>query len=258
MTGAREDVLRQATDELLAARRTGSTIADLPGNLQPADIDEVYFIQDAIAEAFGEVGGWKIGAPAPEAAPLFAPMPQAWMAGNGSQLSGARWRYRGLEAEVAFLLGQDLPARAAGEPGYTREQVLASMASCHPVVEVLESAFTDPAQASRLASLADLQMHGGFVFGPAYPGWRTIDFSAEHVMLSVDGVLRVERTGSNTSGDLLRLLPWLANEGATRTGGLRAGQWITTGSWTGNTPATNSSTVEAEFSHLGRAGFSFS
>ncbi len=52
-------------------------------------------------------------------------------------------------------------------------------------------------------------------------------------MLAVDGMVRVERTGSNTSGDLMRLVPWLANEGAVRTGGLKAGQWITTGSWTG-------------------------
>ena len=70
-------------------------------------------------------------------------------------------------------------------------------------------------------------------------------------MLSIDGVVRVERTGSNTSGDLLRLLPYLANEGAARTGGLRAGQWITTGSWTGNTLASAGSTVEACFSTAG-------
>jgi hypothetical protein len=34
-------------------------------------------------------------------------------------------------------------------------------------------------------------------------------------------------------GLLLRLVLWLANEAQSRTGGLLAGQWITTGSWTG-------------------------
>ena len=67
----------------------------------------------------------------------------------------------------------------------------------------------------------------------------------------------MERTGSNTSGDLLKLLPWLANEGAARTGGLRAGQWITTGSWTGNTPSDSQSTVTAEFAHAGRVDLRF-
>ena len=131
------------------------------------------------------------------------------------------------------------------------------MASCHPAIEVLESAFTDTAQASRLAMLADLQMHGGFVYGPPFAGWRSVDFSTERVLLAIDGVVRVERTGSNTSGDLLKLLPWLANEGAARTGGLRTGQWITTGSWTGNTLGASGATVSVSFSTVGRAGLSF-
>ena len=131
------------------------------------------------------------------------------------------------------------------------------MASCHPAIEVLETAFRDPAKAAREAMLADLQMHGGFVYGPAVAGWQNIDFMQEGVSLAVDGVVRVERTGSNTSGDLLKLLPWLANEGASRTGGLRAGQWITTGSWTGNTPADIGSTVTAEFSAAGRVDLRF-
>ncbi len=258
-TGARENVLTNAAEMLLDARRTGHTLVDLPLNLQPADITEAYAIQDVMAVAFGEIGGWKIGAPTPEATPLFAPMPQVWITPGGSSLAAERWRYRGLEAEIAFQVGADLPPRSpqTGAAPYTREEVLAAMASCHPAIEVLESAFTDPAKASRLASAADLQIHGGFVHGPAYAGWRNVDFSKEHVVLAVDGVIRVERTGSNTAGELLRLLPWLANEGAARTGGLRAGQWITTGSWTGNTLGTTGSSVTVEFSSVGRAGFSF-
>jgi 2-keto-4-pentenoate hydratase len=245
MTGTREAVLLNAANTLLEARRAAAPIADLPPELQPADIPEVSFIQDAIAAAYGPVGGYKVGAANAEATPLFAPMPAAWIAPSNSELGG---RYRGLEAEIAFLVGTDLPPR---EQPYSREETLAAMASCHPAIEVLESAFVDPTQAARLASLSDLQMHGGFVFGAAIPDWRSIDWNTESVTLAVDGVIRVERTGSNTSGDLLRLLPWLANEGAARTGGLRAGQWITTGSWTGNTLATAGSSVEVRFHGAG-------
>jgi 2-keto-4-pentenoate hydratase len=256
MTGSRESTLLQTVDTLLDARRTHQTLTDLPHELQPADISEVYFIQDTVAQSFGEIGGWKIGAPNAEATPLFAPMPAAWITSSNSTLSGSRWRYRGLEAEIAFLVGKDLPQRGPGEQPYTREEVLAAMASCHPAIEVLESAFTDPTQASKLASLADLQMHGGFVYGHAVLK-QAIDWNAETVTLAVDGILRVERVGSNTSGDLLKLLPWLANEGAARTGGLRAGQWITTGSWTGNTPAMAGSTVDVAFSTAGRVSLIF-
>ncbi|PMV16512.1 2-keto-4-pentenoate hydratase, partial [Pseudomonas sp. FW305-3-2-15-C-TSA2] len=72
-----------------------------------------------------------------------------------------------------------------------------------------------------------------------------------------DGAVRVERTGSNTAGDLMRLLPWLANEGASRTEGLRKGDWITTGSWTGNTLAAAGSTAEARFSTAGVVALRF-
>jgi 2-keto-4-pentenoate hydratase len=256
-TGARENTLGQAADLLLDARRTGHTLDGLPVDLEPLEIPEVYFIQDRIAAEFGPLGGWKIGAPNPEATPLFAPMPAAWIAPSGSVLSGPHFRYRGLEAEIAFLVGDDLPPKLPGQTPYTREEVLDAMASCHPAIEVLESAYTDPAQVARFASLADLQMHGGFVYGHPYPRWRELDFTTERVLLAVDAVLRVERTGSNTSGDLLKLLPYLANEGASRTGGLRAGQWITTGSWTGNTLANPGSAVEVNFSTAGRVDLRF-
>ena len=254
MTGSREEALLETVNLLLDARRTGRTLAGLPAALTPADMTEVYAVQDKLAAVFGEIGGWKIGAPSPEATPMFAPMPLAWMAPSGSVLSGDRWRYRGMEAEVVFLVGKDLPRRP--QP-YSREEVLAAMASCHPAIEVLETAFADPTQVAREAMLADLQLHGGFVYGPAFDAWRQVDFNHETVTLSVDGVVRVERTGSNTSGDLLKLLPWLANEGAARTGGLRAGQWITTGSWTGNTLAEAQSVVTVEFSRVGRVDLRF-
>jgi 2-keto-4-pentenoate hydratase len=256
MTGAREETLTMTANTLMDARREARPILSIPPELVPANLDEVYVVQDQMVAAVGEIGGWKIGAPNPDATPMFAPMPAEWMAPSGSTLSGSRWRYRGLEAEIAFLVGEDLPPPPPGQP-YTREQVLSAMASCHPAIEVLESAFVDPAQVPREAMLADLQMHGGFVFGPAYPTWRFVDFSQEKVTLIVDSVVRVERVGSNTSGDLLKLLPWLANEGAARTGGLRKGQWVTTGSWTGNTLADARSDVEAGFSTVGAANLRF-
>ena len=252
MTGSRELALTAAANTLLDARRTGITIDELPADLQPTDIPEVYFVQDTVAAAFGEIGGWKIGAPTPEATPLFAPMPTAWIAASGSLLTGNR--YRGLEAEIAFLVGEDLPPRATP---YTREEVVAAMASCHPVIEVLETALTDPSTAPRFSMLADLQLHGGCIYGPAYADWKSVDFNTEKVTLAIDGVVRVDRTGSNTSGDLVKLLPWLANEGAARTGGLRKGQWITTGSWTGNTLASAGDTVDVAFSTVGNVSLRF-
>lgn len=252
LSGAREAELIEAANLLLDARRTKEVLADLPVNLQPTTLEEAYFVQDTMAEAYGEVGGWKVGSPTADGVPIFAPMPTNWIAASESLLKG--YRYRGLEAEIAFLLGEDLPARATP---YTREEVEAAIESCHPAIEVLDSGLADPNKAVRMSMLADIQIHGGFVYGPAYPDWQSVDFKQEHVTLAVDGVVRVERTGSNTAGDLKRLLPWLANEAAARTGGLKAGQWITTGSWTGVTQAEAGSSVDVRFSTVGRVMLQF-
>jgi 2-keto-4-pentenoate hydratase len=255
ISGFRQKELMEAANLLLDARRTHKPIADLPTELQPTSMQEVYAIQDVMGVAYEDIGGWKIGAGTPDATPVFAPMPRNWMAAGGALLAGPRYRYRVLEAEIAFLIGEDLPPRATP---YTRDEVVAAIASCHPAIEELESGLIDPKAANNLSALADLQMHGGFIHGAACADWKSLDFSTETVVLSIDGVVRVERTGSNTSGDLMRLLPYLANEGAARTGGLKAGQWITTGSWTGNTPAPASSEAEAKFGHAGRVTLRFS
>jgi 2-keto-4-pentenoate hydratase len=252
--GAVRQQQTDAANTLLDARRTNNPITDLPPDLQPATLDEAYLVQDIMAAAYEEIGGWKVGAPTAEATPIFGPMPRNWIAPSGSVLSEQTHRYRGLEAEIAFLIGKDLPSR--GTP-YSREEIIAVIASCHPAIEVLESGFIDPLAATQLSMFADLQMHGGFIYGPAYSDWKNLDFTQEQVSLAIDGLVRVERTGSNTSGDLIRLLPWLANEGAARTGGLRAGQWVTTGSWTGNVQALAGSSVDVSFSHAGRVSLRF-
>src|ERR1700754_5110880 len=253
MTGEREKELMSAAGMLLEARRTNKPIDDLPDAVRPKTLEEAYFIQGRLALAYGEIGGWKVGAPTADATPMFAPMPLAWIASNHAELGG-RHRFRGLEAEIAFQMGTDLSPR---EKAYSREEVVAAIASCHPAIEVIESGLTDPLKAEKLSMIADIQMHGAFVYGAAIANWQAIDFSKERVVLAVDGVVRVDRTGSNTSGDLMRLLPWLANEGAARTGGLKAGQWITTGSWTGVTLGMTCSTVSVQFSTAGEVDLRF-
>ncbi len=185
--GAREKDLLEAANLFLNARRTHTPIADLPAALQPTSLEEVTRIHAFMAAAYGEIGGWKIGAPSADATPFFAPMPRAWMAASDALLAGPRFRYRGLEAEIAFQLGADLPPRA--QP-YTREEVLAAVASCHPVIEELESALIDPSAVNRLTMLADLQSHGALIYGPAYANWRSLDFTEESVALIINGALR--------------------------------------------------------------------
>lgn len=244
------DRMRQAAELLLAARRSTQPIESLPEALRPHSLDEAYALQDIVANAFGPIGGWKIGAPAPDATPLYAPMPLlGGYAASGQTLAEPYRRYRGVEAEIAFRLGKDLPP---SDQHYTREEIIEAIASAHPAIELLEPAFLDPDKVDRFSTIGDLQMNGGFAYGPAFAEWQNADLTKESVLVSIDGAVRFEGTASNTAGtDLLRFVVWLANEGQLRTAGLKAGDWITTGSWCGKFTANPGSEVEVRFSTFG-------
>ncbi|MGB7189117.1 MAG: fumarylacetoacetate hydrolase family protein [Acidobacteriaceae bacterium] len=250
------DRMRQAAEILLRARREVMPIHELPEKLRPSTLEEAYGLQDIMAQALSPIGGWKVGAATPDATPVFSAMP-LWggFAASGSRIAGAFKRLRGIEAEIAFCLGKDLPRRSTP---YSREEVADAIASAHPAIEMLESAFFDVDKVDRLSIMGDLQINGGFAYGAAVPGWQSHDLTAEAVSVTIDGKKVFEGKASNPAGtDLLRLVTWLANEGSQRTGGLQSGQWITTGSWSGKALANAGSVVDARFSTFGTVNLKF-
>jgi 2-keto-4-pentenoate hydratase len=251
-----DDNLRQAAELILAARRERTPIVNLPEKLRPTTLAEAYRLQDIVISTLGPVGGWKVGAPSPEAEPLCTPMPLlGGYTASGSTVAASFSRLRGIEGEIAFLLDKDLPVR---QLPYSREEVVAAIASAHPAIEVVESAFIDPDQVDRLSNIGDLQSHGGFVYGPPLANWQSVDLSKESASMIVDGVVRVDGIAANSAGtDLLRLVTWLANQGQARTGGLSRGDWITTGSWTGKVLANTASEVTTRFSSFGEVQLYF-
>lgn len=257
LSSAEQPAQMQAAQILAEARRTLTPIANLPEPLRPQSMDAACRLQYLVARHFGPVGGYKIGAPSPEATPVFGPMPlqagaEQFTEANSKEplpVASPLSRVRGVEAEIAFVLGRDLPVRTTP---YTREEVIAAIASAHPGIELLESAFLDLSEVDRLTQIADMQTHGGYVLGPALPNWQSVDFTRERVRVVVDGEERFTGIASNTAGtDLIRLVIYLANEGAAFTQGLRAGQVVTTGSWSGKTLASKSSIAEIAFTHFG-------
>ncbi len=254
LSGVDRDRLQQAAEIFLEARRTVQPIDDLPPGLVPRTMDEAYYVQDLMLQAIGKAGGWKVGATSPDGIPFFAPMPVEGFAPNGEVVAKRYHRLRGVEAEIAFLMGKDLPPRATP---YSRDEVIDAIASCSPAIELLESALLNPDAVERLTAIADLQSNGGFVPGSPVEGWQDFDFSTETAQMNVDGFVRVANGKNAAGGDLLRLVIWLANEAQARTGGLLAGQWITTGSWTGKIMADSGSVALARFPRFGEVTVRF-
>ncbi|HKO06316.1 MAG TPA: hypothetical protein VJ487_01265, partial [Alphaproteobacteria bacterium] len=111
--------IAEAAGLLVEARLSGRLLEALPPSLQPQSVREAHAIQDAVTRALGERGGgWKANAP-PEGevqrGVLFARLIFASPARIPAQLVPRL----GVEAEIAFRLAADLPARAAA---YAREE----------------------------------------------------------------------------------------------------------------------------------------
>lgn len=238
---------------LSAWRDPSQKLNALPTVMAPHDDAMAYAIQRKTLDELGPIGGWKVGAPGPDAPPNCAPLPASGIHPSPTRIHASAAALRGVEAEIAFRLGADLPPR--DEP-YGRAEVIAAIACCLPVIEVLDSRFTNPDAMTKPALLADLSSHGALVYGAPVANWQGIDFTAETVRVLVDG--QVVKTGrGNPAGDMIRLIQWLADTGTRWAGGMKAGQYVTCGSWTGKDYAGPSAAVEIEFAHAGSVTFEF-
>ena len=83
--------------------------------------------------------------------------------------------------------------------------------------------------------------------GPAIPNWREIDLATIQARCLVDGEEKWVGTANIVYGGPLKSLLWLANNGS----GLRAGEWVSTGTITGLAPVKAGNRVIGDFGRFG-------
>ena len=237
----------RAAQALLDARRTRRWIEALPPGTQPAQESDAYAIQELVAAELGAVMGWKVGAATLHSEPSRAPLHAATLFENGD-LPAQMFHVMGVEAEIVYRLGRDLPPR---ERPYAREEILAAVHTMHPAIEIVDTRFASLSSIYALCQRADQQNHGALAIGPGLEEWSDIDPPRQIVRLTINDSLARENTGGNSAVDPVRLLQWLASRGSSRLGGLKAGQIITTGSCTGTIFVEPGARVRAEFPGLG-------
>jgi 2-keto-4-pentenoate hydratase len=240
------DGTTQAAQLLLAARRdAGKKPADLPAGLKPADRASAYAIQHKVMAELGAIGGWKVSPfGADGAAPMCGPLPASGVQASPVTLRPGATAQRAVESELCARIGKDLPPR--GTP-FSRDEVAAAIAAIHPVIEACESRYVEPREVDAFSSIADTQSHFGLIYGTGREDWQGIDLAAVSVEQLVDGVVNAGRTG-HPAGDLVAQVVWMANEGAVWAGGLKAGQFVTCGSWTGANRVAPTAKVVTRFS----------
>ena len=219
----------------------------------PATAEAAYQIQDRVFAALHpgqRAGAWKVGGPRPDVEPTAAPIPAALLYASPARLTGHDFHMIGIEVEIAFRLGRDLPPRAAP---YGEEEIAAAVSEALVAIEVCDTRLANWKAASPLWRLADFQLNAALVVGSGTENWRAIDFTRQRAELWIDGALSLEATGAHPYGNPIRLLPWLAAHNMGRCGGLHAGNIITTGTWTGMQFVTPGAAVIARFPGIGEA-----
>ena len=158
------------------------------------------------------------------------------------------------EMEFAFRLAQDLPPRATP---YTQAEVMASVASLHPAIEIPNSRFADFAHIGGAQLIADDACAHWFVLGDeVQTDWRGIDLAQHPVILLINGEIATQGCGADALGDPRVALTWIANNHAIQGDILRAGQVITTGVCGKPNPIQVGDTLVADFSELGQVKIS--
>lgn len=194
------------------------------------------------------VRAWKVGAPNAATEPTVAPI--LALHDSPADLSGGDFHGIGVEAEIAYRLARDLPRR---ESAYSLDEIAGAIGEAIVAIELCDTRLADWATASDLWKLADFQNNGCLVTGTGVARWREIDFVAQRAELHVNGEPRSDVIGAHPFGDPFRLLPRIVAHCARQTGGLRAGDLVTTGSWGGVHYVEPGCEVLARFAGIGEA-----
>lgn len=229
---------------LLAARKDRIPIARLVDDAGLQSFEEAHAVQDKLVRDSGGAGSWKIGKITAANPSPYAPILATDVLTSPATYAMGDVQAVGIEGEIAFILGVDLPA---AKTPFTREAILGAVESAHVAIEILTSRYVDPAVMPMVAHVADCIGNCGLLIGEALLNWRTDDLVAPGLSACVDGKAK-GLSGANGGGDPIDLALSLANLCAARGIHLRAGLAITTGTTTGLifAPAGSLVTIERD------------
>ena len=168
---------------LIGARRNRTLLDSLAAEATPANVAEAHAIQDAVTAGLGKpVGAYKAMAPAhgePTRGVIYADTIHA----SPARIPAVEVPQCGVEGEVAFVFGRDLPPRTAP---YSRDEVAGVVDAC-AAIELVTSRYRNSDAASNLQKLADCISNGAFVHAAPSADWRNLELGKLKVTLTVNG-----------------------------------------------------------------------
>jgi 2-keto-4-pentenoate hydratase len=242
--------ISKASKLLVGAQRSRTPAAT--GDLSLGTDEEAYRVQDNVfAELWpgARPAGWKVGGPSDKVTPTAAPIPPERLLRSPANVRFSALNMVGVEAEVAFCLARDLPLRSRP---YSDRSIAAAVGEVLVAIELCGSRLDGWRETSGLWKLADFQSNSALIVGSGTKDWSKIDFAAQECEFVI-GDRRAKAKGAHPYGNPFRLIPWIVKHAAERGHGLRAGDVITTGAWTGLEEVKAGDTVTARFPGIGEA-----
>ena len=253
----------EAARLLVDARRTGKPIKELPQECRPVVAADSNAIIDEITRQVGEpIAGWKITfLYKPREVPFRCQLFASRVFGSPAKIPVSLTPSLCIEPEITFRLLDGLPPRAQV---YRPEEVAAAVEAC-PSMEVVDTRFDTRyrtirqrlnERATLVEAYADHITNGAFIIGQGVKDWRDIDFGAVKVRMSADDKTIVETVGGHAFVDPFPPVVIMANQ-LRRGPGMKAGQVVATGSFSGFFPVEIGQEIVAAFEGIGKASATF-
>jgi 2-keto-4-pentenoate hydratase len=249
----------EAARLLSEARLTGKPINELPQDIRPVVAADSNAIAKEVTKILNEqIGGWKITfLYKPREVPFQCHLFSSRIFASPAEISASLTPSLCIEPEITFRLLADLPARAKL---YHAEEVAEVVEAC-PSMEVVDTRFDTKHRSIRqrlneratlVEAYADHITNGAFVVGKGIKDWRDVDFGAMRVRMTADGKTLVETVGGHAFVDPFLPVVVLANQ-LRRGPGMKTGQVVATGSFSGFFPVEIDQEIVAEFDGVGKA-----
>ncbi|WP_406041683.1 fumarylacetoacetate hydrolase family protein [Micromonospora sp. NBC_00898] len=253
-----------AVRELTEARQSGKPCPPLRGRLLPeGDVESAYQVQQRQAQAWWDRGERRVGAKIGLTSravqesfgvyqPDFGVLTEVMAVGDGVEVAIDRLLQPRVEAEIAFVLGADLP-----EERITTVDLIRAVDHVLPAIEIVDSRIAGW-DISIVDTVADNASSGLFVLGTTPRRLADVDLRLCGMVLEHAGEPVSVGAGAACLGNPLHALEWLAGTMARAGDPLRAGDVVLSGALGPMVPVTPGAAYEARISGLGSVRTCFS
>ncbi|MEU7932431.1 2-keto-4-pentenoate hydratase [Micromonospora echinofusca] len=256
--------MESAADELFQARESGMPCPPLRGRLLPeGDVDTAYLVQLLQVRRWLDAGHRRVGAKVgltsravQESFGVFEPdfgvLLDDMAVPDGAEVDLDRLLQPRVEAEVAFVLGADLP-----DERITSVDVIRAVDHVLPAIEIVDSRVAGW-DISIVDTVADNASSGLFVLGTSPRRLAEVDLRLCGMVLELAGEPVSVGAGAACLGHPLHAVQWLAQTLARSGDPLRGGDVVLSGALGPMVPVTPGAAYEARISGLGSVRTCFS